>query len=167
MGRFKLDAIATDLARLQVRNDEYFARMRDEVEGPAPVTAERSDEYACRIISSIETGEPTVINGNVPNDGLISNLAEGACVEVPCLVDRLGIHPMVVGELPPQLAALNRSNVAVQELVVRALLEGSREAAKHAVMLDPLTSAVLSLAEIDAMFDEMWTAQAEQLSLYS
>jgi alpha-galactosidase len=74
---------------------------------------------------------------------------------------------MVVGELPPQLAALNRSNMAVQEMAVRAVLEGSREAAKYAVMLDPLTSAVLSLAEIDAMFDEMWAAQGEQLSLYS
>ncbi len=166
MGRFKLDAIATDLARLQVRSDEYFARMRDEVEGPAPVTAERSDEYACRIISSIETGEPTVINGNVPNDGLISNLAEGACVEVPCLVDGLGIHPMAVGELPPQLAALNRSNMAVQELAVRAVLEGSREAAEYAVKIDPLTAAVLPLADIDAMFDEMWAAHGERLALY-
>ena len=167
MEEFDLNAVTADLSRLEKRNDEYFAKMREEVAGEAPLTAERSEEYACRILSSIETGEPSVRNGNVPNYGLISNLAEGACVEVPCLVDRLGIHPMAVGELPPQLAALNRSNMAVQELAVRAVLEGSREAAKHAVMLDPLTSAVLSLAEIDAMFDEMWAAQVEQLSLYS
>ena len=167
MDSFDLRAITADLSRLEKRNDEFFAKMRDELAGEAPLTAERSNEYACRIMSSTETGEPSVINGNVPNLGLISNLAEGACVEVPCLVDRLGIHPMVVGELPPQLAAMNRSNMAVQEMAVRAVLEGSREAAKHAVMLDPLTSAVLSLAEIDAMFDEMWDAHGEQLSLYS
>jgi alpha-galactosidase len=101
------------------------------------------------------------------NRGLISNLAEGACVEVPCLVDGLGIHPMAVGELPPQLAALNRSNVALQELAVRAVLEGSREAAELAVKIDPLTAAVLPLADIDAMFDEIWAAHGDQLALYS
>jgi alpha-galactosidase len=167
MARFKLDAIDTDLARLEARNEQYFAAMRDEVAGPGALTAERSDEYACRIMSSIETGEPTVINGNVSNSGLISNLAEGACVEVPCLVDGLGVHPMSVGELPPQLAALNRSNMAVQELAVQAVLEGSREAAELAVKVDPLTAAVLSLADIDEMFDKMWAAHGEQLALYS
>jgi alpha-galactosidase len=74
---------------------------------------------------------------------------------------------MTVGELPSQLAALIRSNIAVQELAVTAVLEGSREAAKHAVMLDPLTAAVLSLADIEAMFDEMWAAHGEQLAAYS
>ena len=167
MERFGLNAISADLSRLETRNDAYFAAMRDEVNGHAPLRAERSDEYASTIMNAIETGEPSTINGNVPNFGLISSLAEGSCVEVPCLVDDLGLHPMVVGELPPQLAALCRSNMAVQELAVRAVLEGSRDAARHAVMLDPLTSATLSLDEIDAMFDEMWAAHGDQLSLYA
>ena len=132
-----------------------------------PVTASRSDEYACRIIESIETGRPTVINANVPNDGLIDNLPSGSCVEVPCMVDSLGIHPMAVGELPPQLAALDRSNIAVQELAVRAVMDRSRESAKHAVMVDPLTSAQLPLDKIDAMFDEMWSAHGDRLKAYA
>ena len=167
MERFGLNAISTDLSRLETRNDAYFAAMRDEVAGETPLSAEPSDEYASIIMNSIETGEPSVINGNVPNFGLISSLAEGACVEVPCLVDDLGLHPMAVGELPPQLAALCRSNRAVQELAVRAVLDGSRDAARHAVMLDPLTSATLSLDEIDSMFDEMWAAHGDQLGIYS
>jgi len=167
MERFGLNAITTDLSRLDTRNDAYFAAMRDEVTGHAPLTAERSDEYASTIMNAIETGEPATINGNVPNFGLISSLAEGACVEVPCLVDELGLHPMAVGELPPHLAALCRSNMAVQELAVRAVLEGSRDAARHAIMLDPLTSATLSLDEIDSMFDDMWAAHGDQLSLYA
>lgn len=115
----------------------------------------------------METDAQTVINANVRNDGLITNLPRGACVEVPCLVDGLGIHPMAVGELPPQLAALNRSNIAVQELAVRSVLEGDRRYAAHAVMLDPLTSATLPLADIDAMFQEMWLAHGDQLAAYS
>ena len=167
MERFGLNAISTDLSRLEMRNDAYFAAMRDEVAGQTQLRAEPSDEYASTIMNSIETGEPSTINGNVPNFGLISSLAEGACVEVPCLVDDLGLHPMAVGELPPHLAALCRSNMAVQELAVRAVLEGSRDTAKHAVMLDPLTSATLSLDEIDSMFDEMWAAHGDQLAIYS
>lgn len=167
VGRFKLDEATTDLARLEKRNEEHFARMREEVAGAAPLTADRSDEYACRIIEAMETGKQTKINGNLPNDGLIANLPQGACVEVPCLVDRLGIHPMAVGELPPQLAALNRSNIAVQELAVRGVLERDREHALHAVMLDPLTAAALPLADTRAMFEEMWRAQSDYLAIYS
>ena len=167
MGTFGLDAISADLSRLEKRNEEYFNSMRDELARPSPLTARRSDEYACRIMSAMEGGGLTVINGNVPNFGGIANLPEGGCVEVPCQIDGLGVHPMTVGELPSQLAALIRSNIAVQELAVTAVLEGSREAAKHAVMLDPLTAAVLSLADIEAMFDEMWAAHGEQLAAYS
>ena len=167
MERFGLNAISTELSGLEMRKDAYFAAMRDEVVGQTQLRAEPSDEYASAIMNSIETGELSTINGNVPNFGLISNLADGACVEVPCLVDDLGLHPMAVGELPAHLAALCRSNMAVQELAVRAVLEGSRDAAKHAVMLDPLTSATLSLDEIDSMFDEMWAAHGDQLAIYS
>ena len=162
--RFGLDTITPPVAQLRERDKEYFKKIRDDVSGSTPLTAVRSDEYACRIIEAIETGNPTVINGNVKNDGLITNLAGDSCVEVPCFVDRLGIHPMGVGALPPHLAALNRSNIAVQELAVTAVLDSSREAAQLAVMLDPLTAAVLPLDRIVAMFDEMWAAHGEQLA---
>jgi alpha-galactosidase len=167
MERFGLSSDEPALHRLDDRGDRHFKQIRGDVEGAAPLTAERSVEYASRIMDALEGGEPTVINGNVPNEGLIPNLAEGACVEVPCMVDRLGIHPMSVGELPPQLAALNRSNIAVQELAVRAVLDGDREAARHAVMLDPLTAAAIPLDRIDDMFDEMWAAHGDQLAAYS
>ena len=118
-------------------------------------------------MSAMETNVSTVINGNVRNEGLVTNLPAGSCVEVPCLVDSLGIHPMTVGDIPPQLAALNRSNIAVQELGVKAVLEGSREAARYAVLLDPLTAASIPLDRIDEMFDAMWTAHGDQLAAYS
>ncbi len=167
MRRFGLDKIKQDLQRRSDRDEAHFAQMRSDVASTEPLRATRSEEYACRIVEAIETGRPTVINGNVPNDGLIDNLPQGCCVEVPCLVDSLGLHPMAVGALPPQLAALDRSNIAVQELAVRAILDGSREAAKHAVMVDPLTSAQLTLDQIKAMFDEMWAAHGDGLAAYT
>ena len=82
----------------------------------------------------------------MPNTDLIDNLPQGCCVEVPCLVDGNGIQPTKVGSLPAQLAALNRTNINVQELIVEASLHGGTEAVYHAVMLDPLTAAVCTLA---------------------
>jgi len=166
MEDLNLNSIEVDLARLEKRNKEYFRKMGSEVAGTEALIAEPSDEYACRIMAAMETGVTTVINGNVPNDGLISNLPSEACVEVPCLVDRLGLHPMAVGALPAQLAALNRTNINVQELAVQAVLEKDREAAVHAVMLDPLTAASLPMDRIRDMFDEMWTAHGDALSAY-
>ena len=164
---FRLDEIEVDLARLEKRNEEYFDAMRAEVKNSDAITAERSDEYACRIMGAMESGDTTVINGNVYNEGLIENLPNESCVEVPCLVDEGGLHPMQIGALPPQLAALNMSNIAVQALAVQAVLEKSKDAARHAVMLDPLTSAVLSLDEIEEMFEAMWDAHGDQLADYS
>jgi alpha-galactosidase len=122
-------------------------------------TAERTHEYGSYIIEAIETNHPIRINGNVPNADLIDNLQTGCCVEVPCLVDGNGIQPTKVGSLPPQLAALNRTNINVQELIVEAALSGSREAVDHAVALDPLTAAVCTLGEIHEMVEEMVKAQ--------
>jgi alpha-galactosidase len=85
------------------------------------------------------------------------------CVEVPCLVDKNGINPCYIGELPPQLAALNRTNINVQSLMVEAALNKNKDAAKHAVMLDPLTSALLTLDEISKMVDEMFEAEKQWL----
>jgi alpha-galactosidase len=120
---------------------------------------ERTHEYGSYIIEAIETADPICINGNVPNAGLIENLPEGCCVEVPCLVDSNGIQPTKVGKLPPQLGALNRTNVNVQELIVEAALTGEREAIYHAAMLDPLTAAVCTLPQIRSMVDELLEAQ--------
>lgn len=123
----------------------------------------RTHEFGSYIIEAIETNRPIRINGNVSNRGLIANLPEGCCVEVPCLVDGNGIQPTVVGKLPPQLAALIRTNVNVQELTVEASLTGSREAVYHAAMLDPLTAAVCTLPQIRAMVDELFVAQERWL----
>ena len=110
------------------------------------------------IVNAMETGQPAVIYGNVPNRGLIDKLPEGCCVEVACLVDRNGIQPTHVGPLPPQCAAVNRTNINVQELAVGAALNENRDHVYHAIMLDPLTGALLTLDEIRAMTDEFFAA---------
>ncbi len=123
----------------------------------------QSQEYASGIMEAIVTNQPFKFNGNVMNTGLITNLPQGCCVEVPCLADAHGLHPCYVGDLPPQCAAIDRSNIAVQELAVRAAVEHDKEAAFQAVALDPLTAAVLPLDKIRDMFDEMWEAEKEYL----
>lgn len=115
----------------------------------------QGNEYGSYIIHSCETGINRVIYGNVPNRGHITNLPEGCCVEVPCLVNRNGIQPTYIGDLPPQLAAICRTNINVQELAVEAALTGNREAVYHAVMLDPHTAATLPLEKIWSMCDEL------------
>jgi alpha-galactosidase len=129
----------------------------------AELTIERTHEYGARIIEAIETNRPITVNGNVSNDDLIDNLPAGCCVEVPCLVDGNGIQPIKVGPLPTQLAALNRTNINVQELIVDAAFTGSKDSVYHAVMLDPLTSAVCTLPQIRDMVDKMLAAQAQWL----
>ncbi|WP_101295799.1 alpha-galactosidase [Halegenticoccus soli] len=126
---------------------------------------ERSEEYGARIIHSTETGKRRRMNLNVRNtDGLITNLATDACVEVPCLVDGRGVNPCSVGALPPHLAALDRANVDVQRLAVTAGLDHDQTALRQAVKLDPLTAASCSLDEIDAMVDDLLAANADYLS---
>ncbi|ROR93297.1 alpha-galactosidase [Salana multivorans] len=123
-----------------------------------------SVEYGASIVNSIATGVPSVVYGNVPNAGaLITNLPADACVEVPCLVDANGVQPVAQGELPPQLAALNRTNVNVQTLAVRAALEGDVRHVHHAVALDPLTSAMCTLPQIRSMTEELLAAHADLL----
>lgn len=124
---------------------------------------ERSSEYSSYIIEAMETDQPIRVNGNIPNHGLIDNLPDGCCVEVPCLVDSNGIQPTSIGRLPSQLAAVNRTNVNVQELIVEAAIKGDLDAVYHAVMLDPLTAAVCTLPQIHAMVAEMLAAQKDWL----
>jgi alpha-galactosidase len=128
------------------------------------IEIDRSEEYGSRVVHSMETDEPRRMNLNVRNEGLaITNLGSDACVEVPCLVDGHGVHPCAVGDLPPQLAAIDRSNVAVQRLAVRGLLERDLGAIRQAIKLDPLTAATLTLPEIDRMIDDLLAANAEYL----
>ncbi len=127
----------------------------------------RSTEYCSYIIEAKVTGRITRINGNVRNTGLITNMQEDSCVEVPCFVDRLGIHPCYVGDLPPQCAALCRSNSSVQELAVIGGLEGDKEMVFQAVLQDPLTAAVCSIDEVHSMVDELFEAEAEWLPQFS
>ncbi|GAB3037432.1 alpha-galactosidase [Natronobiforma cellulositropha] len=131
---------------------------------PEEARIERSEEYASRLIHSIETDTPRRLNLNVSNEtGAIENLPRESCVEVPCLVDGRGVHPCSVGSLPPELAALTRSNVDVQRLAVTGGLEGDREAIHRAVKLDPLTAATLTLAEAHEMTEDLLEANAAYL----
>ncbi len=130
------------------------------------LTLRRSHEYGSGIIHSIETGAPRVIYGNVSNDGLIDNLPQGCCVEVPCVVDKNGIQPTRIGEIPVQLAALMQTNINVQSLTVEAALTRKREHIYHAAMLDPHTGAELSLDQIWALVDDLIEAHGHWLPEY-
>ncbi|MGC9319679.1 MAG: alpha-galactosidase [Armatimonadota bacterium] len=152
-----------DMDRITGRWEALAERLESELAADEPLPTARSHEYTTTIMEAIETDTPTQVNVSVPNTGLITNLPGGCAVEVPCMVDRRGVHPCHVGALPPQLAALNESNVRSQELAVQAALHGDRDALYQAVMLDPLTAAVLSLGEIREMVDEMLQAQRRWL----
>jgi len=149
--------------------DEYHTHWKPHAEqafrqirGEEPIPfGEHSGEYASYIINALATDELYRFNGNVMNEGLISNLPQGCCVEVPCLVDNLGIHPCAIGELPPQCAAIDITNINAQTLAVQAALEGDRDKAYYAVLLDPLTAALLTPKEIRAMFDELFEANRQ------
>lgn len=122
------------------------------------IAHERSREYASHIMEAMITDVPYRIGGNVLNTGLITNLPSQACVEVPCLVDRNGVTPCFIGDLPLQLAAMNTTNINPQLLAIEAARTKSREALYQAAMLDPHTAAELSIADIIAMCDEMLAA---------
>jgi alpha-galactosidase len=123
----------------------------------------RSVEYCSYILEALATGRPFRFMGNVRNDGYIANLPNGCCVEVPTFADDAGLHPTVIGELPPQCAALCMTNVNVQLLAAQAALEGDPERLMQAVAMDPLTSAVCTLGEIREMCTEMLEAQRQWL----
>lgn len=145
------------------KKDALDKEIQRQIDGKDKIKVRASVEYGSRIIHSVVTGNQIRINGNVNNSGLITNLPKDCCVEVPCLIDKNGINPCYVGELPPQLAALNRTNINVQSLIVEAALNRDREAAYHAVMVDPLTAALLTLDDIRKMIDEMFAAEKQWL----
>ena len=164
------------IENLGIPLDEYIRRceeqianwekQRDDIVHNGDLTHERSKEYASYIMDAIVTNVPTVIAGNVLNTGLITNLPADACVEVPCLVDKNGVQPTVVGSLPTQLAALNRTNINVQELIVEAAMTLEKDKIYQAAMLDPHTSSELSLDDIHQLVDELIEAHGDYLPTY-
>lgn len=163
--------------RFRIPLDEYPVRCEEQAaawaaQAEAYRAAERieatpSHEYAASIMNAVITGEPTVIYGNVANRGFIPQLPEGAAVEVPCLVDRNGVQPTVVRDIPPQLIALMRTNLNVQELTVQALLTENPAHIRHAAMLDPHTAAELDLDQIHALVDALIEAHGDWLPAWA
>lgn len=161
------------LERFNIPLDEYIRRCENQIagwhsmkatfEGDDPIEVHRSHEYGSLIIHSIETGVPRVVYGNVANEGLITNLPQGCCVELPVLVDKSGLQPTRIGALPPQLAAIMQTNVNVQSLTVEAALTGKREHVYHAAMLDPHTAAELTLDEIWSLVDDLIEAHGDYI----
>ncbi|MBP1989310.1 alpha-glucosidase/alpha-galactosidase [Paenibacillus eucommiae] len=164
------------IERFNIPLDEYprrcvnqianWKQMREELVNNKNIEHERSHEYASYIFEAIETNVPYKIGGNVMNTGLITNLPKEACVEVSCLVDASGVTPTYVGDLPPQLAALNRTNINTQLLTIEAAITGKREHIYHAAMLDPHTAAELSLDDIVSLCDDLIEAHGDWLPKY-
>lgn len=161
------------IERFNIPLDEYPRRcvnqiqrweeMRNSLVNNASITHERSHEYASYIFDAMETNVPFKIGGNVMNTGLITNLPKEACVEVPCLVDASGVTPTYVGDLPPQLAALNRTNINTQLLTIEAAITGKKEHIYHAALLDPHTAAELSMDDIVSLCDDLIEAHGDWL----
>lgn len=165
------------LEQYEIPVDEYITRCELQIaeweadkaaleRGELNETYERSQEYGSLIIHSLETGTPRVVYGNVANRGVIDNLPQDCCVEVPCLVDKNGLQPTKIGVMPPQLAAMQQTNINVQSLVVEAALTRKREHIYHAAMLDPHTAAELSLDQIWSLVDELIEAHGDMLPEY-
>jgi len=137
-----------------------WKKQKEDMLAGGDIVHNRSTEYASHIMEAMVTNTPYKIGGNVMNDGLITNLPRRACVEVPCLVDGSGIHPTVVGDLPEQLAAMNRTNINPQILTVDAAVSRKREDIYMAAMLEPRCAAQLSIDDIVAMCDDLIAAHA-------
>lgn len=133
------------------------------LDAAAGIAVEKSHEFAAEIMNAVVTDRPYTIYGNLPNAGQMPQLPAGAAVEVPCLVDANGVQPSVVDDVPPQLVALMRSQINVQELVVRALVDEEPEHIYHAAMMDPHTAAELDLRQIRALVDDLRAAHGDWL----
>ena len=163
------------IERYRIPLDEYPRRCRKHIARwdedklkyiSDDVTHERSHEYASRIMESIVTDTPYQIGGNVLNNGLITNLVKDACVEVPCLVNKLGIQPTFVGDLPVQCAAMNMTNINVQLLTIEAAVTKKKEAIYQAAMMDPHTASELSIDDIVSLCDDLIEAHKGWLPEY-
>ena len=145
------------IARWNSDKEQYLA---------GEISHKRTSEYASHIMEAIIKDVPTKIGGNVINNGLITNLPANACVEVPCLVNRLGVQPTYVGALPVQLAAMNMTNINVQLLTIEAAVTKKKEHIYHAAMLDPHTSSELSIDDIVSLCDDLIVAHKGWLPEY-
>lgn len=149
---------------------EQIERWKDQAQAyrsAQRIEVEESKEYASSIMNSVWTGEPSVIYGNVRNNGCITSLPRDCAAEVPCLVDASGIQPTYIGDLPPQLTALIRTNINVQELTVRALMSENRDHIYHAAMMDPHTAAELDLDQIWSLVDDLLAAHGDWLPAWA
>ena len=149
-----------------VNQIEKWGKMRQELVEKHDLTHERSKEYASRIMEAMETNVPYKFGGNVMNTGLIPNLPAEAAVEVPCMADKSGVVPTYVGNLPPQCAALNRTNINVQLLTVEAALTLKKDYIYQAALLDPHTASELSIDDIVALCDDLIEAHGSWLPAY-
>jgi alpha-galactosidase len=159
--------------RFGIPLDEYPRRCEEQIadwdaqaeahRGAAPQTHVKSHEFAAEIVDAVLTDRPYRIAGNLPNRGQAPQLPAGAAVEVPCLVDAGGVRPTLVDDIPPQLVALMRTQINVQELTVRALLDEAPDHLYHAAMMDPHTAAELDLRQIRALMDDLLDAHGEMI----
>lgn len=145
---------------------EGWEKERDSILADGKITHERSREYASYIMEAMITGTPYKIGGNVLNTGLIDNLPAEACVEVPCLVDNMGVHPTHVGKLPVHLAGMNMTNINAQLMTIEAAVTRKREDIYRAAMLEPHTAAELSIDDIIKMCDELIEAHGDYMKAY-
>jgi alpha-galactosidase len=157
--------------------DEYPKRCEEQIAGwkaqaealktAASLEVKKSHEFAADMMNAIVTDTPYVAYGNLPNRGQTPQLPQGAAVEVPCLVDKNGVQPSVVADIPPQLVALMRSQINVQELTVRALVDEDIEHIYHAAMMDPHTAAELDLRQIRSLVDDLLAAHGDWLPAWA
>ncbi len=151
------------LKHYQEREGTWLQEIEKWLDDPAPLKLERGHEYAASILNALEGGEPFLFNGNVANQGYVTNLPYDACVEVPVWASRHGLQPLRVGALPPQCAVLTNLSAQIEEMAVEAALTGNRRLVYQAIANDPLTAAVLSLREIQQMVDELFERNCDYL----
>ena len=164
------------IERFKIPLDEYPRRcvnqikgwndMRDSLLKDSHIEHKKTHEFASYIINAVMNDQPYRIHGNVQNSGLITNLPQNACVEVPCMIDRNGINPCYVGDLPEQCAALNRTNINVQLMTILAAETRKKEYIYMAAMLDPHTSSELSMDDIASLCDDLIEAHKGWLPEY-
>jgi alpha-galactosidase len=152
------------LKEYQRSENTWKNEARQQLERPlSAADLQRGTEYAAHIINALQGGEPYLFNGNVPNTSLVTNLPQGACVEVPVLVDKAGLHPLHVGSLPAECALLTALSSGIEELAISGCLAGDPTQIFRAICHDPLTAAVLSLAEIKQMTNDMFAKNRDYL----
>ena len=149
-----------------IKQIEGWEKEREDILKDGKIGHERSKEYASYIMEAVVTNTPYKIGGNVLNNGYIDNLPSDACVEVPCYIDGTGVHPVKVGKLPTQLAAMNSSNVSPQLLAIEAAVTKDRQKIYQAAMMDPHTGAELNIKDIQAMCDELIEAHGDYMKMY-